>query len=595
MRPQEASTLVDATFNHSYDEGRFRLFARNLFGSLEEKSDRWAGSYVPEAFRGFVSQYGRLGKLEDAEGYSVDVLAVKLKSAAQLERARSAQRNFIARYLNGGRGDLLRDAALVAFYADDAPDWRFSLVRMDYSLDLENNKLRKDLTPARRYSFLVGPSERTHTAQKQLSKVLTAGTETTLTDLEHAFNIETVTKEFFEKYKELFLNLKEALDALADENEDVAQEFAAKDIDTANFSKRLLGQIVFLYFLQKKGWLGVQRGAAWGSGPKNFLQRLFAGDYVRYGNFFNDILEPLFYEALAVERSEHYYSRFDCAIPFLNGGLFEPIGGYDWVNVDIPLKNSLFADIFGVFDLYNFTVREDEPLDKKVAVDPEMLGKVFENLLEVTDRKSKGAFYTPREIVHYMCQESLINYLDTALNTALRPLQKQAATQDALFGKPQARQEPLYEEVYEARVPREDIEAFIRLGDVAQEHDATTVQKGKETDAYRFKTPESVRGSAGDIDKALSSIKICDPAIGSGAFPVGMMNEIVRARSALTPYLAAAPLNKGGWGDLSQATREAADRSKSPLSPPLLRGKETDEPPTTSSATRFRRAFTAWT
>ena len=70
-----------------------------------------------------------------------------------------------------------------------------------------------------------------------------------------------------------------------------------------------------------------------------------------------------------------------------------------------------------VFDRYNFTVNEAEPLEKEVAIDPEMLGKVFENLIEENRRKGLGAYYTPREIVHYMCQESLINYFDTALNT----------------------------------------------------------------------------------------------------------------------------------------------------------------------------------
>ena len=137
-----------------------------------------------------------------------------------------------------------------------------------------------------------------------------------------------------------------------------------------------------------------------------------------YDNFFNDILEPLFYDALATpDRQDDYYSPLKCKIPFLDGGLFEPINSYNWVEVRIPLPNKEFERILDTFDRFNFTVKEDEPLDKEVAVDPEMLGKVFENLLEVKDRKSKGAFYTPREIVHYMCQQSLINYLET--NTEL--------------------------------------------------------------------------------------------------------------------------------------------------------------------------------
>lgn len=543
MNKREAEGLVEAVFTHPYDEANLRRLVLNIFPDMQPKSDRWTGAYIPEAFRGGVAQYSRLGKVEDAEGYTVDVLAVKLKSAGTLERARTLQRNFVARYLNGGRGGALRDAALVAFYADGSPDWRFSLVRMDYTLDEVKNRVRKELTPARRYSFLVGRNEKTHTARKQLATLLQGGARTTLGELEKAFNIESVTKEFFEKYKTLFLNLKEELDGLEQHDPRIQREFADKSIDTATFAKRLLGQVVFLYFLQKKGWLGVGRNAdgslePWGTGPKDFLRRLFEKRVVPYENFFDDLLEPLFYEALANDRGAvSYYSPFECRIPFLNGGLFEPVGDYNWAETRINLKNETFAQIFSTFDLYNFTVREDEPLDKEVAVDPEMLGKVFENLLEVKDRKSKGAFYTPREIVHYMCQESLINYLDTALNTVTRPLLKPAPSQAELFGRPQTRQEPLSEEVYEERVPRADIAEFIRLGDTVQEHDAATAARVKETDAYSFKVPSSVRQHAAPLDGALSSIKICDPAIGSGAFPVGMMNEIVRARGALNAYL----------------------------------------------------------
>ncbi len=546
MNKREAETLVETVLTQPYAEADLRQLVVNIFPDLEPKTDRWTGAYIPEAFRSGVAQYSRLGKVEDAEGYTVDILAVKLKNAATLARARTLQRNFVARYLNGGRGGELRDAALVAFYADGAPDWRFSLVRMDYTLDPERNKVRKELTPARRYSFLVGGDEKTHTAQKQLATLLQGSAETTLGELERAFNIESVTKEFFEQYKKLFLNLKEELDALEQNDPRIRQEFAEKTIDTATFVKRLLGQIVFLYFLQKKGWLGVGRREdgtlePWGDGPKDFLRRLFEKQVVPYDNFFDDLLEPLFYEALARDRDqEAFYSPFKCRIPFLNGGLFEPVGGYNWAETRINLRNETFAQIFDTFNLYNFTVREDEPLDKEVAVDPEMLGKVFENLLDVTDRKSKGAFYTPREIVHYMCQESLINYLDTALNTVTRPLVRQTPTQDDLFGRPQAKQAPLTEDVYEEQVPRVDIGAFVRLGDAAQEHDATTTQKGRETEAYRFRTPESVRRSAETIDAALADIKICDPAIGSGAFPVGMMNEIVRTRLALNAHLSGA-------------------------------------------------------
>lgn len=540
MRKHEAEKLVNDTFTHPYDEERFRLFINNLFHEYERLSDKASsGQYIPEAFQDGILSYKRLAKFNDPEGMEVDVLAVKLPGRRTLENARTMQRNFIARYLNGSRGGTLKDAALVAFYSDDSEDWRFSLVRMDYVLDEEKQKVHRELTPARRYSFLVGRSEGTHTARRQLIPVLVSSMETTLAELETAFNIEPVTKEFFEKYKALYLSLKDALEKHLEKDKKTKAEFESKAIETEDFAKRLLGQIVFLYFLQKKGWLGVAKGQEWGTGPKDFLQALYRGTYGQYQNFFNDVLEPLFYEALATERHDNYYDHLKCRIPFLNGGLFEAIRNYDWVNTDILLDNAIFKEIFEVFDLYNFTVREDEPLDKEVAVDPEMLGKVFENLLEINERKSKGSFYTPREIVHYMCQESLINYLDAKLNIERRPVEERS--QKSLI--PDLSKTDLltkYEDIYAPVVPREDLAEFIYHGDVAQEHDATAQVKAQREDYkgnYQHKTPESVRKYAQQIDDALAHVKICDPAIGSGAFPVGIMNEIVRARGTLNAYL----------------------------------------------------------
>ncbi|MBC8344635.1 MAG: hypothetical protein H8E56_00080, partial [Candidatus Marinimicrobia bacterium] len=278
-----------------------------------------------------------------------------------------------------------------------------------------------------------------------------------------------------------------------------------KTIDTANFAKKLMGQIVFLYFLQKKGWLGVGKDESgnfkeWGKGPKNFLRRLFDKEFINYGNFFNDVLEPLFYEALATERTNDVFTRFNCKIPFLNGGLFEPINDYNWEETDIRIDNDLIGEVFKTFDQYNFTVREDEPLEKEVAVDPEMLGKVFENLLPENLRKGKGAYYTPRTIVHYMCQESLINYLDTECEPA----------------------------------PKEDIETLIREGDIILELETAIVEEGKK---YKSVLMDSIKENAQALDDALANIKVCDPAIGSGAFPVGMLTEIVKARNVLSLYL----------------------------------------------------------
>jgi type I restriction-modification system DNA methylase subunit len=207
-------------------------------------------------------------------------------------------------------------------------------------------------------------------------------------------------------------------------------------------------------------------------------------------------------------------------MPFLNGGLFEPLGNYDWRKTDIILPNKLFTNsefveegitgsgVLDVFDRYNFTVNEAEPLEKEVAIDPEMLGKVFENLIEENRRKGLGAYYTPREIVHYMCQESLINYLDTAINQTSE-VSKTSEVSNT--------------------IPRADLETFVHLGEQISHYESVDTR-------YPIKMPKSIGEYARLIDEKLAEITICDPAVGSGAFPVGMMTEIVRARSALTPY-----------------------------------------------------------
>ena len=543
MNDKNAERLLDDTFGQSYDEVQFLNFINELFNGFDANQKQ---HLIPNAYRDYIDTeyYKQFGTYIDGSGNAVDVLAIKLKRTTSRDRARTMQRNFVAKHLSE-KGN--SHAALVAFYDDNPDDWRFSFVKLDYRLERDEiGKVKpvEDLTPAKRYSYLVGINEPNHTCRGQfLELIKNDKINPSIEELESAFSIEKVTKEFFDRYKELYLKLKEALEIVVDNDSRIKDDFVDKEISTVDFAKKLLGQIVFLYFLQKKGWLGVERDGItgkfneWGSGHKKFLTELVHGRIVDYENrngnpvnFFNDILEPLFYQALATERDDDYYEIYDykCKIPFLNGGLFEPINNYNWKETDILLDNSIFTTIIDTFDDFNFTVKEDEPLEKEVAVDPEMLGKVFENLLDVKDRKSKGAFYTPREIVHYMCQQSLINYLE--VNTKSKD------------------------------IPRDDIEKFIRFGDDSSSVDQNHLIKieelqqriisGKEDAAkleeqlyYNFDEltlPKSIKWNKSNrelIDQLLAEIKVVDPAVGSGAFPVGMMNEIVKARSTIALFL----------------------------------------------------------
>ena len=558
MDEQAARRIIHETFESEFDRSKFLSFIVNLLRLTTDDIERtrkgpWQGSYIPESFQEYISKYERIARYITEDGKKLDILVVYVKDTKYLQRARTAQRNFVASYLAGKYGSTsIKDAALVAFVSPDTSDWRFSLVRTNYILETTPDrgvKVKEELTPPKRWSFLVGKNERSHTIQSRMLPLLTSEAKgLTLDELQNAFDVEIVTKEFFEKYRDLFIRTKVELDKIVESDKKVKEEFEKKKIHTVDFVKKLLGQITFLYFLQKKGWFGVEKGQPWGTGPKNFMRQLYERRFGDYRNFYNDILEPLFYEALTTDRSayDHYYSRFDCKIPFLNGGLFDPMNEYDWVNTEILLPNELFSNknrtkegdigdgILDVFDRYNFTVSEEEPLEKEVALDPELLGKIYEKLNAIRDdnfdeylkalktgeeskfNKEYGVYYTPREIVHFMCQQTLIEYLETELSV--------------LFPNEQDL--------------RQNIEDFVTNAEALQEWERTSVKKlqaienglQRET-KYEPQIPEFVRQNADTIDKTLANVKICDPAVGSGAFPIGMMHEIVKLRTLLSIYI----------------------------------------------------------
>jgi hypothetical protein len=373
MNRDQSRTLIKETFTHAFDRSRFLTFSRNLLNLIDEsKAAIWNSQYVKDAFKDHVNRYERLGTYSSPNKEKVDLLVVHLTKESKLERARTSIRNFVADHLKT-RDE--KDAALVAFVSPSESTWRFSYVKMEYAtITKGDGKVGVEtlLTPARRFSYLVGEGESCHTAQTRFLDLLqNTEDKPTLAQIEEAFSVEAVTKEFFTKYVELFEEITKSLDKLISKGKSLRDEFKDKNISSIDFAKKLLGQIVFLYFLQKKGWLGVAKGQDWGTGPKDFLRKLANGGYKKYDNFFNDVLEPLFYDTLATDRGHEAWCKiFKCRIPFLNGGLFEPLSDYDWQKIDIELPTKLFTNtdyvdegitgtgILDVFDRYNFTVNE---------------------------------------------------------------------------------------------------------------------------------------------------------------------------------------------------------------------------------------------
>lgn len=587
---EQKKKLFKDVLTQAYEHKKYVGFLRELLNDIKLIAP-YTEQKPYNTFSSAIEHYMYIGNYTGEDGSTVALFSVCLSNNKSLENARSMQRNFVKTLLEetGCAG------ALAAFYNGSEPEkWRLSLVRLDY--EFSEGKISAKLTPAKRYSYLVGKNEPCHTAQERLFPIFTADNRNPgLNELEEAFSVEAVTKDFFEKYRSKYLDLKEYLDT----NPEFTAEAQARGFDSEQFAKKLLGQIVFLYFIQKKGWLGVNafpyklterdyknafyrpgqkpkelmprvykqnadsnyyrskeafmtltpeeetvlstlvKGDKWGDGPKDFMRQIFAGCMDKKQNFFDDYLEPLFYTGLNQNRGDNaFFAPLHRRIPFLNGGLFEELDGYDWQNNNFNIPNALFSNladkgtdadgILDVFDRYNFTISEDEPMEREVAIDPEMLGKIFENLLDVKDRKSKGAFYTPREIVHYMCRESLINYL--AANTQIP---EDDIRKFVLFG------EYFCDEDTRKTLPVDNETGKVLQGEkiYARKHHME-FDKNKELEIPEtiFSFKKNINRLQ-EIDNLLSDIKVVDLAVGSGAFPLGMLNEIVKARDVITNYM----------------------------------------------------------
>jgi hypothetical protein len=215
MTPQQARSLVAETFSHAFNRVKFLEFIRNILNKFDEsKAVQWNATSVKDAFKRHVARFERLGTYSSTKNDKLDVLVVHLINDSKLEHARSALRNFIADHLKTRD----RNAALVAFVTPSERHWRFSYVKMEEAALVSAGKVgfETSLTPARRFSYIVGEGESCHTAQSRFLDLL-KDTENfpTVAQLEDAFSVEAVTREFFNQYATLFGGIEAALGKLA--------------------------------------------------------------------------------------------------------------------------------------------------------------------------------------------------------------------------------------------------------------------------------------------------------------------------------------------------------------------------------------------
>ncbi len=438
-----------------------------------------------------------IGQMEDTDGRLLGFFYTRVADGGDVRRKRVGLRKLIQPYL---KYDV--DGAIAVF--DDGNHWRLS-----YICDLKEGS-----TSAKRFSYILGEEQGQYkTPIERLGKVAEKNGRFKLSDLREAFSVDALSKEFFDEYHRHY-------DIII--NELKGQGFEGATIH--DYVKKMMGRIVFLHFLQKKGWL---------NGNLAFLRDLFFFS-PHQEDFLEKVLEPLFFGIFNTEPQNREkvflendwdlsllkewnggstnaltHSHID-ALPYLNGGLFER-DAVDEQNITLPA--SLFEDLFTFMASYNFTVDENDPDDAEVGVDPEMLGKIFESLLE--DNKAKGAFYTPKEIVRYMCKESLIAYLATQIDKSQSEGKEKSDSSDC--------------DKY--------IRAFVE-----------THEMQPELEPYREA-----------LDTALREVKICDPAIGSGAFPMGLLNELWRCREALSQSERKEPKENSDSSFSSDCNKENSD------------------------------------
>ncbi|NIK73951.1 type I restriction-modification system DNA methylase subunit [Thermonema lapsum] len=473
---------LQATLSAPFDLQQWQQVLRKVFGVQHLYA---TPSEIPLPANNKADAAYELGKFTTADDRLVGLYWVKVKPNVWIERNKVGLRELLRSVY---KYDV--DGALIVFEQGDK--WRLSFVSEIRTRDEQGNTVEQ-LTEPRRYTYLLGAGEKTNTPSARLASL--AGKKLYLDDIRQAFSVEVLNAEFYKMVANHFYQLVGTA-----ENKNIAHQgvLLLPSITPNNpqnrkkyqeFAVRLIGRTVFCWFLKVKKSK---------QGKALIPEELLSAQAVKqHPNYYHNILEKLFFQTLntpMAKRRDDLPEAFR-DIPFLNGGLFDPhpddyyklseLTGLSGHLNTLIIPDSWFASFFEQLEQYNFTIDENSSVDVEVSVDPEMLGRIFENLLAEIDpesgetaRKATGSYYTPREIVDYMATESLVHYLHSKTHIdpdQLRPI---------------------------------------------------------------FKMDSSVSFTDDDKEKilqALDQLKIIDPACGSGAFPMGVLQKMVMALEKLDP------------------------------------------------------------
>lgn len=384
----------------------------------------------------------------------------------------------------------VKDASLFIFY-DNEGNFRFSFVKANYL------GTKRDFTDFKRYTYFVTPSQTNKTFIKQVGGC----NFNSLDEIIQAFSVEPLNKQFYQDIAKSFYGLIGGKVKIGSRNQefDTSLKLPSTQVETnrkiyQEFAVRLIGRTIFCWFLKSK-----KSENSIPLVPESWLSSKTVVEVNNeQHNYYHSVLEKLFFLVLnkkQKDRKDYELPNEHELIPFLNGGLFEaqtddffPTNnkGIHQIAYDLNIPNQWFIELFEVLEQYNFTIDENSIYDAEVSIDPEMLGTIFENLLAEIDpdteksaRKATGSFYTPREIVDYMVEQSLVQYLKTKVDT---------------------------------------------------ENEEQLLELFKEGGKNQLETNETKK-----ILEALSDVKILDPACGSGAFPMGALHKIINALQKLDP------------------------------------------------------------